>query len=107
MALLRDEYPSFGDGRYPTSIEVLAPSDPRDPVSIGFRPLLALPHLFVLAFLLLAWFFTTVAAWFVIVATGRYPAAVASFSVGIVRWAIRVEAYLLLLVDEFPPFSLE
>jgi uncharacterized protein DUF4389 len=28
------------------------------------------------------------------------------FSVGVLRWMTRVEAYLLLLVDEYPPFSL-
>jgi len=26
--------------------------------------------------------------------------------VGALRWRIRVEAYLLLMVDEYPPFSL-
>ena len=29
------------------------------------------------------------------------------FGVGAMRWRLRVEAYLLLLVDEYPPFSLE
>jgi hypothetical protein len=28
------------------------------------------------------------------------------FGVGVLRWRLRVEAYLLLLVDEYPPFSL-
>jgi hypothetical protein len=29
------------------------------------------------------------------------------FGIGVMRWALRVEAYLLLLVDEYPPFSLD
>jgi hypothetical protein len=29
------------------------------------------------------------------------------FAIGAVRWLLRVEANMLLLVDEYPPFSLE
>ena len=107
MGLLRDEFPPFGDGAYPTSVEVVAPEGPRDPWSIAFRPILALPHLVLLAILFVAGFLATVAAWIVIVVTGEHPEPLYTFSAGITRWAIRVEAYLLLLVDEFPPFSFE
>ena len=107
MALFRDEYPPFGDGPYPASIVVAEPSVPRDARSIAFRLLLALPHLVVLAFLLIGWLVTTVIAWFAILFTGSYPASMYSFGVGVMRWALRVEAYLLLLVDEYPPFTLE
>jgi hypothetical protein len=107
MGLLHDDYPPFGDGAYATAVDVVGPEGPRDLVSVGFRPVLALPHLIVLPFLLLAWFFTTVAAWVVILLTARYPGSLFTFSAGVVRWAVRVEAYLLLLVDEFPPFSFE
>ena len=107
MALFRDEYPPFGDGPYLASIVVTEPSMPRDAGSIGFRLLLALPHLVVLAFLLIGWLVTTVIAWFAILFTGSYPASMYSFGVGVMRWALRVEAYLLLLVDEYPPFTLE
>ena len=49
----------------------------------------------------------TTAAWCAIPATGRYPAGLFAFSVGVLRWEIRIEAYLLPLVDEFPPFTLK
>jgi hypothetical protein len=29
------------------------------------------------------------------------------FGVGALRWRLRVEAYMLLLVDEYPPFALD
>jgi len=45
-------------------------------------------------------------AWFAILFTGRYPTTLYDFGVGALRWNIRVEAYLLLLDDEYPPFSL-
>ena len=107
MALFRDEYPPFGDDQYATSIDVIEPAAPRDQRAIALRLLLALPHLLVLFFLLIGWLVTTVIAWFAILFTGSYPASMYSFGVGIMRRALRVEAYLLLLVDEYPPFSLE
>jgi hypothetical protein len=107
MALFADEYPPFGDGPYPVSIDLVAPAAPRDRATIAVRLLLAIPHLLVLFFVLVAWFVTTVIAWFAIVFTGSYPAAFSAFAVGAMRWMIRVEAYLLLLVDEYPPFSID
>ena len=43
---------------------------------------------------------------FVILFTGAYPQGLYEFGVGALRWRIRVEAYMLLMVDEYPPFSL-
>jgi hypothetical protein len=107
MALFADEYPPFGDGPYPVSIEVADPPTARDRVTIAVRPILAVPHLLVLFFVLLAWLVATVIAWFSIVFTGSYPAVFSAFATGAMRWLLRVEAYMLLLVDEYPPFSLE
>ena len=59
-----------------------------------------------LFFVLLAWGFTTIAAWFIILFTGNYPQGLYEFGVGALRWRLRVEAYMLLMVDEYPPFSL-
>ena len=106
-ALFVDPYPPFGDAAYPTSIEVAEPSLPRDRVTVAFRLLLIIPHAVVLMFLLLAWCVTTVIAWFAILFTGSYFAAVLPFGLGVMRWALRVEAYMLLLVDEYPPFAIE
>jgi hypothetical protein len=107
MALFVDPYPPFGDGVYPASIDVVPPLPPRDRLSIAVRLLLAIPHLVILVFLLFGWLATTIVAWFAILFTGRYPRSLYSFGIGVMRWAIRVEAYLLLLVDEYPPFALD
>jgi hypothetical protein len=106
LTLLRDEYPPFGDGEYPLELAVPEPSSPRDRVSVAFRLLLALPHLVVLSFLGVAWSFTTALAWVVILFTGRYPESLYGFALGVLAWTTRVEAYLLLLRDEYPPFTL-
>jgi hypothetical protein len=107
MALFVDQYPPFGDEPYPTVIEVAEPPPERDAVSVALRLLLALPHLIVLFFLLVAWFIVSIAAWVVILFTGAYPPAIYPFASGVMRWALRVEAYMLLLIDQYPPFSLE
>ena len=60
-----------------------------------------------LFFLMFGWLVTTVAAWFAILFTGFYPASLYPFGVGVMRWILRVEAYMLLLVDEYPPFTLD
>jgi hypothetical protein len=69
--------------------------------------LLAIPHFIVLAFLWIALFFVVIAAWFVILFTGRYPKGMFGFVEGVIRWGARVVAYSLVLVtDRYPPFSL-
>jgi hypothetical protein len=106
VMLLEDEYPPFGDAPYPASVVVVDPVAPRDRVSVGLRVILAVPHLLALAFLLPAWWLVTVLAWCLILAGGRYPLGLYNFAVGCFQWYIRVEAYMLLLVDDYPPFAL-
>jgi hypothetical protein len=106
MALLRDEYPPFGDGPYAVMLSLEAPPVARHRLSVAFRIFLALPHVFVLWVLGIAWAVTTFIAWVSIVFTGVFPASLYEFGAGVLRWSTRVEAYLLLLHDEYPPFSL-
>lgn len=107
LMLLRDEYPPFGESVYPARLMLREPRDARDRLSVAFRLILVLPHLVVLWVLGIAWVMVTVIAWFSILFTGRYPARLYDFAVGVLRWNTRVEAYFLLLRDEYPPFSLE
>ena len=109
MALLRDEYPPFGpgDGSYPASFGVDAFPETRDRLSVGLRLIYAIPHLIVLFFLGIAWLVTVIIGWFAILFTGRYPEGLYTFGAGYMRWSLRVEAYVLLMRDEYPPFSLD
>ena len=107
LMLFEDPYPPFGDAPYPASIEILEPLGPRDRLSVALRLIYVIPHVIVLLFVILAWGFTTIAAWFVILFTGSYPKTLFDFGVGAMRWRLRVEAYMLLMVDDYPPFSLE
>lgn len=106
LMLLQDQYPPFGDGSYPASIVIDDPAGPRDRLTVAFRLLLVIPHAICLVFLVIAWWLTAVLAWILILTTGEYPRRMYDFAVGVLRWFVRVEAYMLLLVDTYPPFSL-
>jgi len=107
MALLRDEYPPFGDGEYPVRYEAEYPEGERDFWSVLLRIIYVIPHLIVLFFLSIAWFITAVIAWFAILFTGNYPEGLYKFAVGYLRWSLRVETYVYLMRDEYPPFRFE
>ena len=104
---MRDDYPPFGDEPYPTTYGVTYPTGERDRLSVGLRLIYVIPHLVVLIFVNIAWTVTTIIAWFAILFTGAYPEGLYRFAVGAMRWNARVQSYLLLLRDEYPPFSLK
>ena len=106
-ALLRDEYPPFGEGDYPVSFSLGSEPASRDRLSVALRLIYVIPHAVVLFFVGIAWFVTAVIAWFAILLNGAYPEGLYRFAVGYLRWSLRVEAYVLLLHDQYPPFSLE
>jgi hypothetical protein len=109
LTLQRDEYPPFsGDaGEYAVRLEI----DYDDDLSrwlIFVKWLLILPHLIVLTFLLIAAYVVVFIAFFAILFTGRYPRGMFDFVTGVLRWAVRVQAYgHWLMTDRYPPFSLQ
>ena len=108
ISLLDDVYPST-DEEQSVHIKIPYPNAEKD-LSRGMplvKWLLAIPHFIVLCFLGIAAVVCIIIAWFAILFTGRYPAGLFNFVVGVYRWALRVEAYALLLTtDKYPPFSL-
>ena len=108
LVLLTDQYPSTVDEQS-VHLDIDYPDAERDlnrwlPL---VKWLLAIPHVIVLFFLSIGAFFAVVVAWFAILFTGRYPRGLFDYVVGVGRWALRVQAYAVLLVtDTYPPFSL-
>jgi hypothetical protein len=107
LVLLTDNYPSTVDEQS-VHLELDYPDVERDlnrwlPLVKWF---LAIPHVIVLAVLIILAFPAVIVAWFAILLTGQYPRGLFDYVVGVGRWALRVQAYAFLLVtDEYPPFS--
>lgn len=69
------------------------------------KMMLLVPHLIILwllgiAHMLIAW-----AALWAVLFTGKYPKSLFDFVVGVMRWQVRVNAWMLSLTDKYPPFS--
>ncbi len=106
-ALLRDDYPPFSlsAGQYPVTFDIEYP-ERLSRLLIFFKWLLIIPHLIVLVVLGIVYWITLVIAWFTILFTARYPKGLFNFGVGLLRWGARINAYYMLMRDEYPPFSL-
>jgi hypothetical protein len=101
---LRDEYPPFGDEPYPITFSLAYPH--RQARWLLFlRPLLIVPHLFCLWLLGMVAGVVTFIAWLSVLILGRMPEGMFSLLVGTQRWTHRVQLYMLMLTDAYPPFS--
>lgn len=109
LALMTDKYPST-DEEQNVRLDLDYPDAATDlnrwmPL---VKWLLAIPHFIVLFFLAIAAFVVVIIAWFAILFTGKYPAGLFGFVLGVMRWGLRVQAYAILLItDKYPPFSLQ
>jgi hypothetical protein len=108
-----DVYPTFGtDEHHPAQVIVEEAPEPQSrwlalAGILLIRSLLALPHLFILAWLTLG---TVFIAWFgylMILLTGRLPLSLHWYFVGFHRWWARAWSWIAALTDVYPPFSLK
>jgi hypothetical protein len=91
---------------YPVRLDVAYPES-MSRLLIFVKWLLAIPHLVIVYFLAVAVAFTTFIAFFAILFTKKYPDGLFNFAVGVQRWSQNVTAYVWLLRDEYPPFSMD
>jgi hypothetical protein len=112
-SFLKEEYPPFtfattlsdpGDDPR-VRVDFLPETEGRNRLTIFFRLFLAIPHIIVLFFVFIAAFFVYVIAWFAVLFTGRWPVGLQNFAVGLQRWSTRLNAYMFLLTDQYPPFG--
>ena len=80
---------------------------PQKRVTVVFRIILAIPQFIVLFFIGIAAFVVAVIGWFAALVTGELPEFAHTFLGGVIRWEIRVTAYMYLLTDSYPPFALD
>ena len=89
----------------PVLVSFAGPS-PQSRVTVLFRIFMVIPQLIVVYMLGVAAYVITFIGWFGALFTGRLPVFAADFLTGYLRWLSRVYAYLYLLTDEYPPFTL-
>lgn len=77
----------------------------RNRLTVFFRLLLVIPHLFWLVLWGIAVWFAVVVAWFVGIFAGRVPAGLHGFIAGYLRYLTHVYAYMSIAADPFPSFS--
>jgi hypothetical protein len=91
---------------YPISYEADFKPNP-DRVTTFFRLLLAIPWLIVAIFWGILFFITHFIAWVAVIILGRYPKGLYEINSGIVRFWVRISAWVYLQTDAWPPFGLK
>lgn len=92
---------------YPVRLE----GEPTEPLSRWLwlvKWALLIPHFVCLIFLWLTLLLATIAAFLVLLFTGRYPRGLFDWNVGVLRWTWRVSfyGYSALGTDRYPPFTM-
>ena len=90
----------------PIEVGFAGPAEQRR-VTVLFRLILIIPQFLFLALVGIAAEIVLFLGWFGALFTGRLPEFAADFLSGVLRWQARVNAYHLLMTDQYPPFSLE
>jgi hypothetical protein len=106
--LLADPYPPFGGGHdpgYPVRMEFAGPLERYSRPKAFFRFILAIPILVLRYAINLLLEIGAIAAWFVIVITGKLPRGLFDVMVLANSYTARSDAYLYLLTETYPPFQ--
>ncbi|HEY5639907.1 MAG TPA: DUF4389 domain-containing protein [Dehalococcoidia bacterium] len=106
ILLLRDDYPPFSweSGQYPVTLDVEHPESLNRWLPL-IKWLLIIPNMIVFVIVALVAYVVLFFAWFAILFTGNFPRGMFDFVVGMLRWSLRLNVYLYLMRDEYPPFS--
>ena len=111
---MTDQYPPFTGKPYPPKYDALQ-LEIEHPESLS-RGLLLLRLFFALFYVVIphgillycytaASLFVDFIAWWVILFTGKYPKTMFKFNEGLLRWSLRLNAYMTFMTDQYPPFD--
>jgi hypothetical protein len=110
---LTSRYPEFGlpmgrpDPGGDEAVVFVGPPTPLSRLTVFFRLLLIIPHGIVLYVLRIVTSFVLIFGWFAVLIIGYWPEDLRDYIIGYHRWETRVLGYLFLLVEEYPPFTLD
>ncbi len=109
--LYRD-YPPFDftmraaePGGSPVDLTVEPQLEDRNRLTVGLRLIWAIPAMLYALVIGIVGIVCWIAALFAVLFTGRWPEGLRSWVMKLQRVAIRLNAYMLLLTDEYPPFA--
>jgi len=108
IALLCDPYPPFGPSDkpdYPVRMHFAGPLEHYSRLKTFFRFILAIPIAILRYVMQLLLEIGAVAAWFVIVVTGKMPRGLFDLMVLANSYMAHSDAYLYLLTETYPPFQ--
>ncbi|MEM9465640.1 MAG: DUF4389 domain-containing protein [Actinomycetota bacterium] len=111
---LHDQYPKFAfpdanddPGDFPVAVSYQPALDGRNRLTVLVRMFWAIPALlFFYVVYLVAWIVWFL-GFFVVIVLGAWPTGMRNFVAGALRVGTRFGAYLFLLTDEYPPFSVD
>jgi len=109
---LREEYPPFDftttgqdPGGDPATVSI-QPAAKLSRLLIFVKWLLLIPQFIVLLFLGIALYVVLIIGFFAVLFTGKWPEGLRNYVIGMMRWSSRIYAYMYLMTDVYPPFSL-
>lgn len=109
---LYDEYPPFDftmaadePGGSPVNLAVQPALEDRNRLTVGLRILWAIPALLYALLIMIVGVVCWFLAFFAVLFTGTWPESLRSWVMKMIRVSTRLNAYILLLTDEYPPFS--
>ncbi len=112
LAGITDEYPPFDPN--PQAFPIDAHTPVNESPSKGWavagifvfpKAICAIPHMFLLWFVMVAVVVVTWVGYVVTFFTGRFPTGMQDFIAGAMQWYTRVLSWFLGLTDEYPPFG--
>jgi hypothetical protein len=107
FGLLTDQYPPFsGDtDSYPIHLRMPPAKAEYNRLKVLFRIILAIPVLIITYAMQIVWEIGSLLAWFVIVVLGKQPKGLQDMIVLGLSYQQRGGAYILLLTEDWPPFT--
>ena len=109
MMNLTDEYPAFGVGGTSETLEFSMERPEKLSRILNFftfiKAFAIIPHMFVIMFVAIGFYFVFFIAWWIVLFTGKYPVGMFNFMVGFLRWIQRISNYIGFMTDKYPPFS--
>ena len=109
---MRESYPPFtfdtvaADPRDdPASLSVAYPQDLNRWLPL-VKWLLAIPHFIVLVIRMIAALVVAIGSFFVVLFTGRHNERMRRYLIDVSRYQFRINSYVALMRDEYPPFAL-